>query len=333
MEKKGMNNILRRMIALVAAGGIAIVGVAAQTEAVDTMAAAESWALVKVPVACMRSAKGHSSELASQVVMGTPVKLKQNDGDWWLAITPEGYEGWIIDNSLAHKSAEEMNRWRDAGRWVVTSLDEAYIEQWPGAGCPRCRVSGAVNGSIVEGVAIPGMEYIKVLLPDGREGYISASAVTPVEEWAGQPFDPVRILDLAYSMEGSPYLWGGTSTKSADCSGLSRIAYYNNGIIIRRDADQQAKTGRRIEPSDTASLRSGDLLFFGNPETRRVTHVAIYDKDGMYVHSSGRVKRNSIDPNNSHYLTTPYLWAVNISDCVGSDGITQAAQHPWYFNR
>ncbi len=328
-----MNNMVKYMVLLAAAGGVASADVAAQTEAVDSVVTAESWALVKVPVACMRSAKGHSSELASQAVMGTPVQLKQNDGDWWLAVTPEGYEGWIIDNSLARKTAEEMSRWRGAKRWVVTSLDVAYIEKWPGAGRVRCRVSDVVNGSIVEGVAVPGMEYIKAVLPDGREGYISTSAVTPVEEWASQPFDSGRILDLAYSMEGSPYLWGGTSTKSADCSGFSKIAYYNNGIIIRRDAGQQAKTGCRIEPADTASLKAGDLLFFGNPETRRVTHVAIYDTDGMYVHSSGRVKRNSINPRSQSYLTTPYLWAVNISGCIGTDGITQAAQHPWYFNK
>lgn len=314
--------------------GIAIVADCyAQTVPVDSIGAAEQWALVKVPVACIRSAKGHSAELASQAVMGTPVKLKQNDGDWWLAETPEGYEGWIIDNSLAHKTAEEMKCWRGAERWVVTSLDEAYIERWPGAARPRCRVSDVVNGSIMEGIAVAGMDYVKVVLPDGREGYISKTAVTPVGTWASQEFAPDRVLDLAYSMEGSPYLWGGTSTKSADCSGFSKIAYYCNGIIIRRDAGQQAKTGRRIEPTDTASLRPGDLLFFGNPDTQRVTHVAIYDGDGMYVHSSGRVKRNSIYANSPDYLTTPYLWAVNISDCIGSDGIIQAAQHPWYFNK
>lgn len=327
-----MNNIVKCIMTIVAAGCLASFDAAAKAEAADSLEATDGWALVRVPVACMRSAKGHSSELVSQAVLGTPVKLKRNDGDWWLAATPEGYEGWIIDNSLAHKTAEEMKRWRDADRWVVTSIDEVHIEQWPGAGRLRCRVSDAVNGSIIEGIAVPGMEYIKAVLPDGREGYISSSVVTPVEEWAGQPFNSGRILDLAYSMEGSPYLWGGTSTKSADCSGLSKIAYYSNGIIITRDAGQQARTGRRIEPADTASLKTGDLLFFGNPETQRVTHVAIYDGGGMYVHSSGRVKRNSIDPNSQHYLPTPFLWAVNISDSVGSDGITQAARHPWYFN-
>jgi cell wall-associated NlpC family hydrolase len=134
-------------------------------------------------------------------------------------------------------------------------------------------------------------------------------------------------------MEGEPYLWGGTSTKSCDCSGLSKLSYFHNGIILKRNASQQALTGRRVEAKDWPTLRSGDLLFFGNPETGRVTHVAIYDHDGNYVHSSGRVKRNSVDPSSPAYLPTPFLWAVNISDSIGTPGITRVIDHPWYFNQ
>lgn len=63
-----------------------------------------------------------------------------------------------------------------------------------------------------------------------------------------------------------------------------------------------------------------------------MTHVAIYDADGNYVHSSGRVKRNSVDPASPDYLTTHFLHAVRIHGNEGSDGITRAADHPWYFN-
>lgn len=101
---------------------------------------------------------------------------------------------------------------------------------------------------------------------------------------------------------------------------------------MRRDASQQALTGSRIEAANWRECRAGDLLFFGNADTRRVTHVAIYDHDGNYVHSSGRVKRNSVDPASDMYLTTPFLHAVRIHGHEGSDGITRAAGHPWYFD-
>ncbi len=148
---------------------------------------------------------------------------------------------------------------------------------------------------------------------------------------ADQTFDAGKILTMAYSMEGQPYLWGGTSTKSLDCSGLSKVSYLSNGIMLMRDASQQARTGTRIEATDWRSCKPGDLLFFGNPDTGKVTHVAIYDHDGNYVHSSGRVKRNSVDPQSAAYLTTPFLHAVRIQGNEGSTGITRVIDHPWYF--
>ena len=170
-----------------------------------------------------------------------------------------------------------------------------------------------------------------IKLPDDRRAYVDVSDVAPIEEWAAQNFNPEKILDIAYSMEGTPYLWGGTSTKAIDCSGLAKVSYFANGIILMRDASQQALTGTRIEASDWPNCQAGDLLFFGNPSTRRVTHVAIYDNNGNYVHSSGRVKRNSVDPESSSYLKTPFLHAVRIAGNEETKGITRARNHNWYF--
>ena len=172
----------------------------------------------------------------------------------------------------------------------------------------------------------------EVVLPDGRKAWVDNDDIADFEQWSQQPFSSRQILDMAYSMMGAPYLWGGTSTKMLDCSGLAKVAYFSNGIILMRDASQQATTGTRIEAANWRSYQAGDLLFFGNAKTRRVTHVAIYDTDGFYVHSSGRVKHNSIDPKSDDYLSTPFLHAVRIAGNEGSRGISRVASHPWYFN-
>ncbi|MDE6332027.1 MAG: C40 family peptidase, partial [Muribaculaceae bacterium] len=245
--------------------------------------------------------------------------------------SPEGYTGWIIDNSLQKISESEFSRWKKAERLVMTAPYQIRLYTDSLTDCLRNTVTDLVNGCIVEGEAIPAGNRVKVSLPDGRCGWGDATSFTPIVEWADQEFDAEKILTLAYSMEGQPYLWGGTSTKSLDCSGLSKVCYLSNGIILLRDASQQARTGTRIEASDWRKCKSGDLLFFGNPATGKVTHVAIYDQDGNYVHSSGRVKRNSIDPASPAYLSTPFLHAVRIHGNEGTPGITRVIDHPWYF--
>lgn len=227
-----------------------------------------------------------------------------------------------------------MQEWRKAKRFIVTSPYQIRAYKTPKTNGLRDVVTDLVNGCIV---TVPGNEMsvvdgrVCVELPDGRTGFVNVDDLTPIETWAAQNFDAERILDIAYSMEGTPYLWGGTSTKALDCSGLAKVSYYANGLILMRDASQQAKTGRRIEAANWRSCQPGDLLFFGNAKTGKVTHVAIYDHDGNYVHSSGRVKRNSVDPESDSYLTTPFLHAVRINGNEETAGITRARNHPWYF--
>ncbi len=293
------------------------------------------WAQPRISVACLRTGPSHAAEMATQAIMGMPLRVLEKDGGWYRVQTPDGYIAWVTDSSIEPKTAAEMKAWRGARRYIVSSPYQTRAYTTAEATGLRDVVTDLVNGNIVEGVDAEGAVKngrILVKLPDGRKGYAPISDLTPVEVWADQNFDPEKILDIAYSMEGTPYLWGGTSVKSLDCSGLAKVSYLANGIILMRDASQQALTGTRIEAKDWRDCRAGDLLFFGNAKTGKVTHVAIYDHDGKYVHSSGRVKRNSVDPEDPTYLPTPFLHAVRIAGNEETPGITRARNHPWYFN-
>lgn len=294
----------------------------------------DQWAQVRISAASLRTGGAHSAEMSTQAVMGTPLRVLEKKAEWWRVQTPDGYIAWIPSSSVVDKTAAEMAQWRESKRFIVSAPYQLRAYVSPTATGVRDAVSDLVNGCIVEAyentVNVTDGR-LHVTLPDGRTGYVDITVLTPVEEWAAQDFDAQKILDMAYSMEGTPYLWGGTSPKAIDCSGLAKVSYYSNGLILMRDASQQALTGTRIEASDKSSLRAGDLLFFGNAKTGRVTHVAIYDHDGNYVHSSGRVKRNSILPDSPAYLPTPYLHAVRIHGNEETPGITRVRNHPWYF--
>lgn len=299
-------------------------------------AAAETpqYALVSIPAASMRTAGRHAAEMSTQAVMGTPVEIIGQKGEWYNARTPEGYEAWIPASSVAPRTAAQMKAWREAdNRFVVTDVWQTRAYTSPTASGPRDVVTDLVLGAIVQAdTTITDNGRVCVTLPDGRRGWADRTSLTPIAVWADQPFDAEKILDTAYSMEGTPYLWGGTSVKAIDCSGLVKVSYLNNGIILLRDASQQARTGLRLEADAWRDYRPGDLMFFGNADTGKVTHVAIYDHDGRYVHSSGRVKRNSVDPASPDYLYSP-LHSVRIHGYEGTTGITRVIDHPWYFNR
>jgi cell wall-associated NlpC family hydrolase len=291
----------------------------------------DDWGIVRISVAHLRGKASHSAEIVSQALMGTPLRLLEKSGEWWRVQSPDGYISYIIGNSIVRKSSSEMNQWRKSDRLIVSSLDQIKVYDNEVTTSVRNIVTDLVNGCIING-KLENSEKIEVTLPDGRKGWLNSKDVNTIEEWANQKFNANKILDIAYSMMGVPYLWGGMSTKSLDCSGLARVCYFFNGIILMRDASQQALTGKRIEAKDWASCQAGDLLFFGNAKTRKVTHVAIYDNNGTYIHSSGRVKRNSVDPKSSEYLTTPFLHAVRINGNEGTNGIIRVINHSWYFN-
>lgn len=293
----------------------------------------DNWGIVRISVAHLRYKPSHSAEIVSQALMGTPLRLLEKVGEWWRVQSPDGYISYIIGNSIVRKNADEMNIWKQSNRLIVTSFDQIKVYDTENLSSVRNIITDLVNGCIVNGVISTNSEKVKVTLPDGRYGWLNAKDVKTIEEWANQKFDSQKILDIAYSMMGIPYLWGGMSTKSLDCSGFARVCYFSNGIILMRDASQQALTGKRIEAKDWANCQAGDLLFFGNAKTRKVTHVAIYDNNGTYVHASGRVKRNSVDPKSKEYLTTPFLHAVRIDGNEGTIGITRVSNHSWYFNK
>ena len=290
------------------------------------------WVQINIPVACIRDGRGHSTEMTSQAIMGMPMRVIEDDGGEWLGIeAPDGYRGYVNESSLVRKNDAEMSSWRSAPRLVVISMPEIKVISDTLAGMTRGNiVTELVNGSIVLGSVGPG-RFSQVTLPDGRQGWVATECVISADVWAAQPFDADAILDRCYFMMGTPYLWGACSTKSVDCSGLVRVAYYAYGILTRRDAREQIKIGQRIDSEQTDALRAADLLFFSQTPDGRISHVAVYDKDGTYIHSSGRVKVNRMSPDDADFSRRVYRGASRIDGMLDTEGITRVINHPWYF--
>ena len=282
------------------------------------------WALVKLSIATLRTEGKHAAEVATQAIMGMPVKVLEKDGEWYRVQTPDNYISYVPESSLCFKTEAQMAQWRKARRCVVRVYDSRLVTE-PGG---DETVTDLVLSNILEFRGQQG-DWVRLATPDGREGYILKSQVEDVSQWAQQNFDAALIEKTARRMMGSSYLWGGTSTKVTDCSGLVKVSYLANAIILQRDASQQALTGKKFNDYHQAQL--GDLLFFGNSKTGRVTHVGIYLRDGKYIHCSGQVKVNSLDPKAPDYLYSP-LSISRINGMIGTKGITYVRDHKWYFD-
>lgn len=292
---------------------------------------AQQWALPRVSVASLRSQPSHSAELVSQVVTGVPLKISSIQGDWWKVVTPEGYEGYIRKNTLTGLTDSEMARWRKLPRVVIFSDRTIYAYEAPSEQSER--VTDLVNGAILELLgdlhSSPEDEMIQVKMPDGRTGYIPRHNLVAIEDWAAQQWQADYFPKYAANFMGAPYVWGGTSLNGMDCSGLTQLCAYRQGIMLPRDASQQVKVGSPVDRTDIAGFLPGDLLFFGNVKTGKVTHVAISMGNGDYIHSSGRVRISTLRKGDPNY-ENPGLIAVRRLDPKTLEKLS-LKNHPWYF--
>jgi cell wall-associated NlpC family hydrolase len=103
-----------------------------------------------------------------------------------------------------------------------------------------------------------------------------------------------HAADVAASMTGKPYRYGGDTPAGFDCSGLVRYSYARTGVELPRETSSLRLRASRISIS---GLRRGDLLFF-DQEGKKFSHVGIYLGDGRFVHApstGGRVRTDRLD--------------------------------------
>ena len=302
------------------------------------------YGVTTISVGNNRSNPQHGAELMTQMLLGTPVQVLKKQGGFYLVKTPDNYLAWTDGGALALMNEEMFKAWQESEK-IVFIADYGYA--FSKADLNSIRVSDLVSGNVLR---VLGQEkgFYKVSYPDQRVGYIEKSLVSPYLNWIKKPNPAATsILSSALTLIGVPYLWGGTSVKGVDCSGFTKTAYFLNGIIIPRDASQQALVGDPIDvlENDTISvskclknLKPGDLLFFSAAKRRginggKVTHTAIYMGNGEFIQSAGMVKISSIIDTADNYdggQTTTLVGARRILTAIGKPQITRIDHHSWY---
>ncbi|MDD2307332.1 MAG: C40 family peptidase [Prolixibacteraceae bacterium] len=284
------------------------------------------WGLATLSVVNMRFEPREAAEMATQILMGVPVKVLEVKNGWYRIQSPDQYIGWAEDAGIALKTEAEMKEWKQSKRFVYNKT-VGYALSAPKKNASH--VSDLVLDNLFESIS-ETKGFLQVRFPDGRTAFVKKSDCLSFQEWTNRPIDVQSVLSVAKQLNGIPYLWGGTSCKATDCSGLTKTSYYSQGIILARDASQQVRYGQHPDFTDFRNLMPGDLLFFGS---KRVTHVALYMGNGLYIHSSGFVHVNSLDPADQLYndrLHQILVGSSRVLTSLNTDGIVQVKNHPWY---
>lgn len=272
-------------------------------------------ALANNSVIHLRREPSSTKELVTQARLGAPVRVLKKEGGKSLIQVPDGYIGWVNTAELHLVDGEELAAYRDAEKLIFTAQYGQSFQEPDESSMP---VTDLVLGNIVCKLSeVPG--FTQIGYPDGRAGWTKSTDLLPAEEiffksslqdYQGQGSPGEDLVQTALKFHGIPYLWGGTSSKNIDCSGLVCNIYFMNGIQLPRDADMQALIGRELSTEFVSDgLQPGDLLFFGRKATEEVeenvTHVAMYIGGGEYIHSAGyreRVGINSMDSSKENYI-------------------------------
>lgn len=118
-------------------------------------------------------------------------------------------------------------------------------------------------------------------------------------------YNKQSVIEVAQSLTGIPYVWGGESTNGFDCSGFIQYVFSTQGIDLPRTVNEQWHFSNSVN-----ALSEGDLVFFETTKSGP-SHLGIYLGEGKFIHagSSRGVEVSELD---NPYWKERYLGAREI---------------------
>ena len=89
------------------------------------------------------------------------------------------------------------------------------------------------------------------------------------------------LIDVAKSLVGIPYAWGGNTPAGFDCSGFIYYVHNRAGIEMNRYSAQ----GYYDRSYYVSNPQAGDLVFFENTYKSGISHMGIYLGNNQFVHA------------------------------------------------
>lgn len=225
----------------------------------------------------LRAAPRHEAELVSQAVLGEALRVRRERAGWLAVEATNGYRGWVRDWAVVPVGAA------DAVYFLRGPCVRVVVPSLPVLARPLRDADRIAEAGFLARFPLLDRQgaFLWVAAPGHGPAWLPAAGTEPWPEHT-RPSPPSGLLEVGRRLLGTPYLWGGTTSRGYDCSGLTMRLYEWAGLSLPRDSREQAALG--IEFDDPADARPGDLLFFG-ARGRPVSHVAIAAGGGRILHA------------------------------------------------
>jgi len=106
---------------------------------------------------------------------------------------------------------------------------------------------------------------------------VGVGASTPEGSTVAPPNVHGGVVGIAMQYLGVPYVWGGSSPRGFDCSGLVMYVFAQIGVSLPHSSYAQFNMGSAVSLSQ---LQPGALVFFTG-----ASHVGIYIGGGQFIHA------------------------------------------------
>lgn len=222
------------------------------------------------PIVNMREKPTLNSKVVSQTFFSEKVIIQNEYENWFYITTSDNYGGWIPKHSIV-ECTKKYQPSLQTSRLISHIYGVKDNEYGP--------IKIIPFGSKLHVLDTLDSRWIKILLPDGIEGYIQKGDVASGKILFHKNdlvFFSQRFLDL-------PYTWGGRSSFGYDCSGFIQMLYRQIDVFLQRDAKQQILD---IHFKDVCleNIEPGDLIFWGKSQ-ETISHVGMFLGEGKFIHS------------------------------------------------